>query len=120
MLAAADLARAKAWYAEKLGFKPVAEYEGAVVTFHSGDSMFRRLPVRVRRHGEEHGRGWRLRGLRDEVARLRGNGVEFEEYDFGDDERTVGGILSDAEGDLRRPGSPTPRATSLAIAEDRT
>ena len=43
---------------------------------------------------------WRLTGIRDEVARLRGHGVDFLEYDFGDEGKTVGGILSDAEGDV--------------------
>jgi hypothetical protein len=39
-------------------------------------------------------------GIRDEVARLRGNGVVFEEYDFGDEGKTVGGIMSEGESDI--------------------
>jgi D-serine dehydratase len=41
-----------------------------------------------------------MTGLRAEVERLRGKGVEFLDYDFGEYGRTVDGIMSDAEGDV--------------------
>jgi hypothetical protein len=61
---------------------------------------------------------WRLKGLRDEVARLRGRGVVFEEYDFGDWGKTVGGILSDAEGDVNAWFKDS-EGNILALLEDR-
>ena len=43
---------------------------------------------------------WRMKGIRDEVARLLARGVVFDDYDFGEDGRTVGGILSEGETDI--------------------
>lgn len=40
MLAASDLARAKAWYSEKLGFAPMFELERVVAGYQSGKSTF--------------------------------------------------------------------------------
>ena len=99
MLAASDLGRAKRWYSEKLGFEPVDESQGVVLTYRSGDSTFSVYQTSFAGTAKNTVAVWRLVGLRDEVARLRGNGVEFEEYDFGEGEKTVGGILSDAEGE---------------------
>jgi hypothetical protein len=59
-----------------------------------------------------------LVGIRDEVARLRGRGILFEEYDFGDDGKTVGGILSDAEGDASAWFKDS-EGSILALVEDR-
>lgn len=100
MIAAADLDRAKRWYTEKLGFEPAFEFPDVLATYKSGPSMFTVYQTEFAGTARNTVGVWRLQGLRDEVARLRGNGVEFEEYDFGDFGTTVGGILSDDEGDL--------------------
>jgi len=60
---------------------------------------------------------WRLANIRDEVGRLRANGVAFEEYDFGPDGRTVGGILSEGESDLNAWFVDS-EGNILALAED--
>ena len=99
MIAAADLARAKAWYAGKLGFEPVQEFEGFVMDYKSGDSRFNVYKTEFAGTAKNTIGVWRLQGIRDEVARLRGRGVVFEEYDFGDEGKTVGGIISNDEGD---------------------
>lgn len=97
MLAASDIPRARAWYAEKLGCEPTDENEdelgyeyeryafGIYATPNAGTA---KNTVAV----------WRVADLPAEVAWLRGRGVTFEEYDFGEDGRTVDGILSDADG----------------------
>ena len=54
---------------------------------------------------------WRMKDIRTEVARLRARGVVFEEYDFGEDGKTVDGIMSDEDGDANA-WFRTPRATS--------
>jgi predicted enzyme related to lactoylglutathione lyase/catechol 2,3-dioxygenase-like lactoylglutathione lyase family enzyme len=118
MLAAADTARAKAWYADKLELEPFQEFEGFVMDYKSGDSRFNVYKTEFAGTAKNTVGVWRLEGLRDEVARLRGRGVEFEDYDFGDEGATVGGILSDAEGDVNAWFKDS-EGNILAIAEDR-
>ena len=60
---------------------------------------------------------WRLAGIRDEVGRLRARGVSFEEYDFGPEGRTVGGILAEGESDLNAWFTDS-EGNILALAED--
>jgi catechol 2,3-dioxygenase-like lactoylglutathione lyase family enzyme len=118
MLAASDLARAKAWYSEKLGFEPIQEFENIVANYRSGASRFSVYQSEFAGTAENTVAVWRLSGIRDEVARLRGNGVAFEEYDFGDGEKTVGGILSDPEGDQNAWFTDS-EGNILALAEER-
>ena len=118
MLAAADLARAKAWYADKLGFQPVAEFEGIVLDYRSGDTAFNVYTTEFAGTARNTVAIWRMKGIRDEVARLKGNGVAFEEYDFGDEGWTVGGILSDDDGDVNAWFKDS-EGNILALAEDR-
>jgi catechol 2,3-dioxygenase-like lactoylglutathione lyase family enzyme len=100
MIAAADLERAKAWYGDTLGFRPVFEMEGVLATYRSGDSVFAVYLTEFAGSAKNTVGVWRITGLRDEVARLRGRGVVFEDYDFGEDGRTVDGILSYPDGEL--------------------
>ena len=100
MLAAADLDRAKAWYSEKLGFEPTNEMPGFVLDYRSGNTRFEVYKTEFAGTAKNTVAVWRLAGIRDEVGRLRKRGVTFEEYDFGPDGRTVGGILSEGESDV--------------------
>lgn len=118
MIAASDLARARAWYADKLGFEPVFEYEDVLLGYTSGDSAFTVYKTEFAGTAKNTVGIWRLEGIRDEVARLRGLGVEFEDYDFGDEGPTVDGILSDAKGDVNAWFTDS-EGNILALAEDR-
>ena len=118
MIAAADLDRAKRWYSEKLGFEPDFQFPDVVVTYKSGPSTFMVYKTEFAGTAKNTVGVWRLPGIRDEVARLRGNGVTFEEYDFGDWGKTVGGILSDAEGDVNAWFKDS-EGNILALLEDR-
>lgn len=118
MLAAGDLDRAKAWYADKLGFEPVAEFDGFVMDFRSGDTSFNVYKTDHAGSARNTVATWRMKGIRDEVARLKSRGVRFEEYDFGDEGWTVGGILSDEQGDLNAWFKDS-EGNILALAEDR-
>ena len=118
MIAAADLDRAKRWYSEKLGFEPDFQFPDVVVTYKSGPSTFAVYKTEFAGTAKNTVGVWRLPGIRDEVARLRGNGVTFEEYDFGDWGKTVGGILSDAEGDVNAWFKDS-EGNILALLEDR-
>ena len=117
MLAAADLDRAKAWYAAKLGFEPVSEMAGFVLDYRSGDTRFEVYKTDFAGSAKNTVAVWRLAGIRDEVGRLRGRGVTFEEYDFGPEGRTVGGILAEGESDLNAWFTDS-EGNILALAED--
>jgi catechol 2,3-dioxygenase-like lactoylglutathione lyase family enzyme len=118
MIAAADLDRAKTWYADKLGFQPFNENPGGVLSYRSGGARFDVYKTDFAGTARNTIAVWRVVGLRDEVARLRASGVAFEEYDFGEDEKTVDGILSDATGDLTAWFKDS-EGNILAISEDR-
>ena len=118
MIAAADLERAKAWYADKLGFEPVAEFPGFVMDYRSGNTSFNVYKTDFAGTAKGTVAIWRLKGIGDEVARLKARGVVFEEYDFGDEGSTVGGILSDDEGEVNAWFKDC-EGNILALAEDR-
>jgi catechol 2,3-dioxygenase-like lactoylglutathione lyase family enzyme len=118
MIAAADLDRAKRWYAEKLGFEPDFEFPDVLATYRSGPSTFTVYRTDFAGTAKNTVGLWRLKGIRDEVARLRGRGVVFEEYDFGDGDKTVDGITSDEKGDWNAWFKDS-EGNILALAEDR-
>lgn len=118
MIAAADLGRARAWYAEKLGFDPVFEYEDVLLSYKSGAASFTIYRTEFAGTAKNTVGIWRLEGIRDEVARLRDRGVVFEDYDFGDEGGTVDGVLSNAEGDVNAWFTDS-EGNILALAEDR-
>ena len=117
MLAASDLDRAKAWYSEKLGFEPTSEMPGFVLDYRSGASRFEVYKTDFAGTAKNTVAVWRLGGIRDEVGRLRARGVTFEEYDFGPEGRTVGGILSEGESDVNAWFVDS-EGNILALAED--
>ena len=117
MLAAADLDRAKAWYSEKLGFEPTNEMPGFVLDYRSGNTRFEVYKTEFAGTARNTVAVWRLAGIRDEVGRLRARGVAFEEYDFGPEGRTVGGILAEGETDLNAWFVDS-EGNILALAED--
>ena len=100
MIAAADLARAEAWYAGKLGFEPVQEFEDIVVNYKSGSSQFSVYKTEFAGTAKNTVGIWRFEGVRPEVERLRARGVVFEDYDFGPEGKTVDGVLSDEQGNV--------------------
>ncbi|HEX3266260.1 MAG TPA: VOC family protein [Candidatus Limnocylindrales bacterium] len=118
MLAASDLDRAKAWYADKLGFTPMFELEGVVVGYPSGSTTFSVYKTEFAGTAKNTVAAWRLHGISDEVARLRGRGVGFEDYDFGDGDKTVDGILSDEKGPANAWFRDS-EGNSLVLIEDR-
>ena len=118
MLAAADLDRAKGWYADKLGFRPMFELEGVVIGYPSGSTTFSVYKTDFAGSAKNTVAAWRLQGIADEVARLRERGITFEDYDFGDGDATVDGILSDDEGPVNAWFRDS-EGNSLVLIEDR-
>jgi catechol 2,3-dioxygenase-like lactoylglutathione lyase family enzyme len=117
-IAASDLRRARAFYADTLGFQPMVEEEGIFLGYQSGASSFLVYQTSFAGTAKNTVAVWRLKGLVDEVARLRQRGVVFEEYDFGPEGATVAGILSDVHGPLNSWFRDS-EGNVLAIAEDR-
>lgn len=118
MLAAADLGRAKAWYADKLGFQPMFEMEGVVIGYPSGSTTFSVYKTDFAGSAKNTVAAWRLEGIADEVERLRDRAVVFEDYDFGDGDATVSGILSDEKGPVNAWFRDS-EGNSLVLIEDR-
>lgn len=118
MLAAADLDRARAWYADKLGFEPVAEFGGMVMAYTSGGTAFNVYRTEFAGSAKNTVGVFRMQGIRDEIARLKARGVVFPDFDFGDGDRSEGGIMFDDKGDLQGWFQDS-EGNWLALAEDR-
>lgn len=92
-LAASDLARARAWYEEKLGVTPKIEAgEGLWYEFAPGTWL---LVYQTDSAGTAKNTvaGWTVTGIESVMAELRARGVTFEEYDFGE-VKTENGLLT--------------------------
>jgi len=106
---AGDLARARAWYADKLGFTTDQEEAEALLYRCGKERLFLLLSSPGAGTSQHQPAAWVVDDLEAEVAELRDQGVEFEEYDepFL---RTVDGIartrvgkaawLKDSEGNV--------------------
>ena len=88
---ASDLARARAWYADKLGFTAGQEEAAAVLYRRGEDRLFLLFSSPGAGTAQHQLAAWVVEDLDAEVAELRGRGVEFEEYDQPG-LRTVDGI----------------------------
>ena len=77
-----DLPRAKAFYEDKLGLTPSREVEGALFYEGNGDSGFLLFPTGGRPSGQHTQMAWFVKDIVASVAKLKGRGVVFEEYNF--------------------------------------
>ncbi|WP_326947504.1 VOC family protein [Amycolatopsis sp. NBC_01307] len=82
-----DLARARRWYAEKLGLEPAEERPGGL-RYESESGVFCLYTSAGRSDGSFTQLGFYVDDVDAAVADLRGRGVVFEEYDG-----CVGGIM---------------------------
>jgi catechol 2,3-dioxygenase-like lactoylglutathione lyase family enzyme len=96
-----DLARARTFYAEKLGLEPVEEREGGL-RYECGGVAFALFESAGRSSGAHTQMGWEVPDIEAVVAELRGRGVVFEEYDLPGLE-TIDGI-ADIEGNYPSKG----------------
>src|ERR687883_35370 len=87
-----DLARARAFYAEKLGLEPVEERPGGL-RYSCGDGSFSVFQSVGRPSGTHTQMAFEVDDLDAAVREMRGRGVVFEEYD-APGLRTVDGIAS--------------------------
>jgi len=97
MIASTDLERSKRWYAQVGGYEPMFEEGGQVVGYQSGKSIFNVYMTSFAGTAKNTVAGYAVPDIRAEMADLRGRGVTFEDYDFGN-VKTADGLLEDSDG----------------------
>ena len=80
-LPAQDLARAKAFYAEKLGLRPAEERPGGL-RYVCGGGEFSLFASAGTAAGDHTQMAWQVDDIEATVSELRARGVVFEEYDL--------------------------------------
>ena len=98
MLPAADVARAKAWYAAMFDLKPVEENENGDAWYEAGGTRFLVYGSMFAGTNKATAAGIDVGDFDDAVTDLRGRGATFEDYDFGDDLKTVDGVFTAPDG----------------------
>ena len=96
VLPALDIARAKAFYTEKVGATP-AESSPNGTFFAIGETRFGLYPTPNPNRGGHTQMGIQVKDVNAAVRELRGRGVTFEEYDMPG-LKTVGGIADTPAG----------------------
>jgi hypothetical protein len=74
------------------------ELEGAL-NYRNGTSYFTVYETEFAGTAKNTVAVWRVPDIRAEMAELRGRGVRFEDYDFGD-WKTEDGVMTDPEGGM--------------------
>ncbi len=97
-LPAADMARAKEWYRDKLDLKPVEEAPMGEAMYETGGTRFMLYPSPNAGTNQATAAGFTVDDFDTTVAQLRSNGVVFEEYDFGEGMATVDGVITMPDG----------------------
>ena len=114
-LPANDVARARAFYEKKLGFRPSDEVEGGVVyKFANGTGCFL-YPTRNAGTNHASQAFWQVDDVEREVTELKGRGVTFEDYD-APGIKTVNGIAT--AGGAKTAWFKDTEGNILAIVED--
>ena len=78
---AKDVARARAFYEQKLGFEPKEEVAGGVVYAFAGGTACFLYPTPNAGTSKASQAFWQVEDVEREVAELKARGVTFEEYD---------------------------------------
>jgi catechol 2,3-dioxygenase-like lactoylglutathione lyase family enzyme len=93
-LPAVDIDRAREWYETKLGLVPDhMEEVGGGLWYQTGGGWFYLYPTPSAGTAQNTAAGWTVTDLEAVVEELRGRGVAFEDYDFGE-MKTENGVLS--------------------------
>jgi catechol 2,3-dioxygenase-like lactoylglutathione lyase family enzyme len=95
-LPAADLERAKRFYAEKLGLTPESELPDGLFYRCGGNTRFLLFPSQGAASGAHTQMTWTTNDIEAEVAVLKARGVVFEEYDTPD-LKTVNSVATIAQ-----------------------
>jgi predicted enzyme related to lactoylglutathione lyase len=79
---ARDVARARQFYEQKLGFKPGRELAGGVTYEFAGGTACFLYPTPNAGTSKASQAFWQVSDIEREVAELKARGVEFENYDM--------------------------------------
>ena len=93
-LPAADLDRAKAWYSKILGLEPVEIEPMGELWYELGGYRFMVYSSQFAGTNQATAAGLMVDDFEATAAQLRARGAIFEDYDFGEDFRTVDGIMT--------------------------
>ena len=91
-VAASDLERARAWYAEKLGLTPETEDPGGLWFRFGGDTWLYLYRSDFAGTARNTVAGWSVTGIESVMADLRSRGVVFEDDDVGEF-KSVNGMI---------------------------
>ncbi len=97
-LPASDMDRARAWYSERMGLEPTEESPDGSLFYDVGGSTVLLYPSAFAGTNKATAAGLVVEDFDAAFEMLRGRGVEFEEYDFGEDFRTVNGVVTTPDG----------------------
>jgi len=79
---AADLGRARSFYADKLGLTPAQEFPGGLVYTTGGGTTFLLYETQYAGQAGHTVAQWHVADVRAEMEELRSRGIEFERYDL--------------------------------------
>ncbi len=96
-LPAADLERAKAWYADKLDLRPVEEDEASGAWYEAGGVPFLLYASEFAGTNQATAASISVDDFDAAIAGLRGRGVVFEELDMGE-LKTEDGVVTLPDG----------------------
>ena len=96
-LPASDLARARAWYHDKLDLEPVEEDASGNMWFETGGERWVVYESQFAGTNQAAAAAWLVADLDSIVAGMRARDVVFEEYDMGDF-KTEDGVLTLPDG----------------------
>jgi len=97
-LAASDIDRARAWYSEKLGLEPFETGPGGERRYEAGGTTFGVYPSMFAGTNQATAAFLAVGDFDATLAEMRSRGVVFEDYDFGEDFRTVDGVMESPAG----------------------
>jgi catechol 2,3-dioxygenase-like lactoylglutathione lyase family enzyme len=111
---AADLERARSFYADKLGLEPSEQRPGGLL-YRCGDSEFALFESTGAPSGDHTQMAWEVDDIDAPVAELRARGLAFEEYD-APGLKTENGI-AEVEGNYPSKGGVGERAAWFRDSE---
>ena len=91
---AKDVARARRFYEQKVGFKPGKEANGGVVYEFGSHTACFLYPTPNAGTSQASQAFWEVDDIEREVAELKSRGVEFEEYDVPGGRKSPSGVVT--------------------------
>jgi catechol 2,3-dioxygenase-like lactoylglutathione lyase family enzyme len=98
-LAASDVERARAWYSSILGLEPVSADQDEELLYRAGGTQFGIYQSENAGTNQATAMRFVVSDFDAVRADLLDKGVMFEDYDLGDDFRTVDGVLTSPDGE---------------------